>query len=421
MTGPEINGVGDADLGSLEFWGQPAQERDRYFEMLRRHAPISRHEPPEDILGLGDQGRLQYWAVVRYEDIRSISRDPATFCSGEGVQFGDAPQEMLEASQSFLAMDAPRHTKLRGLVSAAFTPRQVKRIEDGIAAGARRIVDEAAPVGGGDFVQLIAKRLPLQTISDMLGVPEADRERVMEAADTLIGASDPDVFGDRSPLQVLGTALWTLTEFAIELAKHREEHPGDDLMTALVQAEIDGDRLTHAEIAAFLVLLSVAGNDTSRHTTSHAMRALTLNPEQRAWLLEDLAARLPGAVEEFVRWATPVLTFRRTTTREVQLHGQTLGAGEKVVLFYHSGNRDARAIDRPWDFDVSRDPNRHLGFGGGGPHYCLGASLAKTQLRAIFGEVLRVMPDLEAGEPQLLRSAFIHGVKRMPCTFTARM
>jgi hypothetical protein len=420
VTAPEISGVPGSDLGSLEFWGQPAQERDRYFEMLRREAPISRHEPPEDILGLGDQGRLHYWAIVRYEDIRSISRDPATFCSGEGVQFGDAPQEMLEASQSFLAMDAPRHTKLRGLVSAAFTPRQVNRIEDGIAASARRIIDEVAPVGGGDFVQLVAKRLPLQTISDMLGVPEADRERVMEAADTLIGASDPDVFGDRSPLEVLGTALWTLTEFATELAKHREQHPGDDLMTALVHAEIDGDRLTHAEIAAFLVLLSVAGNDTSRHTTSHAMRALTLSPEQRAWLLEDLDARLPGAVEEFVRWATPVLTFRRTTTREVQLHGQTLPAGEKVVLFYHSGNRDAGAIDRPWDFDLSRDPNRHLGFGGGGPHYCLGASLAKTQLRAIFGELLRVMPDLQAGEPELLRSAFIHGVKRMPCTFTAR-
>ena len=223
----------------------------------------------------------------------------------------------------------------------------MKRIEDGIAAGARRIIDEAAPGGGGDFVELIAKRLPLQTISDMLGVPEADRERVMEAADTLIAAADPEVFGDRQPIEVLGGALWTLTEFATELAKHREQHPGDDLMTALVQAEVDGDRLTHAEIAAFLVLLSVAGNDTTRHTTSHAMRALTSTRSSARWLLEDLDARLPGAVEEFVRWATPVLTFRRTTTREVQLHGQTLPAGEKVVLFYHSGNRDERAIDRP--------------------------------------------------------------------------
>ena len=336
------------------------------------------------------------------------------------MQFGDAPPELLEASQSFLAMDAPRHTKLRGLVSAAFTPRQIKRIEDGIRANAKRIVEEAAPTGGGDFVELIAKRLPLQTISDMLGVPEADRERVVQAADTLITAADPEMMAQGSPLELLGAALWTLTEFANEQAAHREQHPADDLMTALVEAEVDGEKLTHAEIAAFLVLLSVAGNDTTRHTTSHAMRALTVNPEQRALLLEDLDARLPDAVEEFVRWASPVLTFRRTTTREVELHGERLPAGEKIVLFYHSGNRDADVFDDPWRFDVTRNPNRHLGFGGGGPHYCLGASLARTQLRSMFDEMLRVMPDIEAGEPELLRSAFIHGVKRMPCEFTAR-
>ena len=410
----------NTDLGSLDFWGQPAEERDQHFEQLRRDAPISRHEPPEDILGLPDQGRLEYWAIVRYDDIRRISRDPETFRSGDGVQFGDAPPEMLEASQSFLAMDAPRHSKLRGLVSSAFTPRQVARIEDGIRANAKRIIAEAAPTGGGDFVDLIARRLPLQTISDLLGVPEADRERVMEAADMLVSATDPEAFGDRPPLEVLGGALWTLTEYATELAQHREQQPADDLMTALVQAEIEGDRLTHAEIAAFLVLLSVAGNDTSRHTTSHAIRALTLHPAQRELLLEDLDARLPDAVEEFVRWASPVMTFRRTTTREVELHDQTLPPGEKIVLFYHSGNRDERAFERPWEFDITRSPNRHLGFGGGGPHYCMGASLARTQLNAIFSEMLRVMPDIEAGEPELLRSAFIHGIKRMPCSFTAR-
>jgi cytochrome P450 len=340
----------EADLGSLEFWGRPARERDLYFEALRRDAPLSRHEPLEDILGLPDQGRPHYWAIVRYEDIRRISRDPATFCSGQGVQFGDAPQEMLEASQSFLAMDAPRHAKLRGLVSAA----------------------------------------------------------------------DPEVFGDRQPIEVLGAALWTLTEFATELATYREQHPGDDLMTAPVQAEVDGDRLTHPEIAAFLVLLSVAGNDTTRHTASHALDALTQNPDQRALLMDDLDGRLPDAVEEFVRWASPVMTFRRTTTRDVELHGETLPPGEKVVLFYHSGNRDERAFENPWRFDITRNPNRHLGFGGGGPHYCMGASLARTQLKAIFAEMLRVVPDIEAGEPELLRSAFIHGVKRMPCTFAAR-
>ncbi|HUA74048.1 MAG TPA: cytochrome P450 [Solirubrobacteraceae bacterium] len=410
----------DADLGSLDFWGIPAEKRDRTFAWLREHEPISRHEPPEDILGLPDQGRQSYWAIVRYEDVRRISRDAQTFCSGQGTQFADAPPEFLEASMSFLAMDAPRHTKLRGLVSRAFTPRQVARIEEGIRDNARELVRRVAPTGGGDFVELIAKQLPLITISDMIGVPEADRERVVAAADLLVTASDPEAFGDRAPIEVLGEALWTLTAFAKELAAHREANPGEDLMTGLVQAEVDGERLTHDEIAAFFVLLSVAGNDTTRHTTSHAMRALTLNPDQRALLLQDPEGRLPVAVEEFVRWASPVLTFRRTTTQEVEIHGQVLAPGEKVVLFYHSGNRDERAFEDPWRFDVTRDPNRHLGFGGGGPHYCLGASLARTQLRSIFGELLRVVPDIEAEEPELLRSAFVHGVKRMECSFTPR-
>jgi cytochrome P450 len=408
------------DLGSLDFWGRPAEERDRYFAELRRDAPISRHQPPEDILGLPDQERMSYWAVVRYEDVRRISRDAETFCSGEGTQFADAPPEFLEASQSFLAMDAPRHTKLRGLVSSAFTPRQVARIEDGIRVNARRIVAEAAPTGGGDFVELIAKRLPLVTISDMIGVTEADRDRVVAAADLLVTTSDPEVFGERPPIEVLGEALWTMTAFATELAAQRAERPADDLMTALVQAEVDGERLSHAEIAAFFVLLSVAGNDTTRHTTSHAMRALSVNPDQRGLLMEDLDQRLPAAVEEFVRWASPVMTFRRTTTREVEIHGERLPAGEKVVLFYNSANRDEQAFNDPWRFDVTREPNRHVGFGGGGPHYCLGASLARTQLRAIFGELMRVIPDIEAQEPELLRSAFIHGVKRMDCTFSPR-
>src|SRR3954466_10117032 len=276
------------DLGSLEFWDHPAEERDRAFAILRRDAPVSHHQPPANILEVEEVDERGYWAVVRYEDIRAVSRDPATFCSGQGTQFGDAPPEMLEASQSFLAMDAPRHTKLRKLVSSAFTPRQVKRIEDGIRANAATIIEEAGPAGSGDFVELIAKKLPLQTISDMIGVPDADRDRVVRAADTLVTVLDPDVSGDRPLLEVLGEALWTLTEFATQLAGEREKSPQDDLMTALVQAEVDGDKLTHAEIAAFFVLLSVAGNDTSRHTTSHAMRALTLNPDQ-ATILRDNA------------------------------------------------------------------------------------------------------------------------------------
>ncbi len=254
----------------------------------------------------------------------------------------------------------------------------------------------------------------------MIGVPEADRERIVNAADAIVSVGDESFTAGRDPMQVLGEAIWTLSQFATEMAEHREKNPGDDLMTALVQAEIDGDRLTHAEISAWFVLLSVAGNDTTRHTTSHAMRALTLHPDQRALLMEDLDARLPVAVEEFVRWATPVLHFRRTTTRPVELHGERLEEGEKVVLFYLSGNRDETAIDDPQRFDVTRDPNYHLGFGGGGPHYCLGASLARTQLRSIFGEMMRQIPDIEVGEPDPLAGSFIRGVTRMDCSWRPR-
>ena len=305
-------------------------------------------------------------------------------------------------------------------MSSAFTPRRVAAIEEGIRRDAARIVAEAAPTGGGDFVSLIAKRLPLQTISDMIGVPDADRERIVAAADAIVSVGDEGFRDGREPMEMLGEAIWTLSQAAGEMAAHREKHPADDLMTALVQAELDGDKLTHAEISAWFVLLSVAGNDTTRHTTSHAMRALTLHPDQRALLLEDLEGRLPVAVEEFVRWTTPVLHFRRTAAEDVEMHGETVEAGEKVVMFYLSGNRDEAAIDDPETFDVTRDPNYHLGFGGGGPHYCLGASLARTQLRSIFGEILTRMPDLEVGEPDELAGSFIRGIKRMECSFTLR-
>jgi cytochrome P450 len=373
-----------------------------------------------ELIGIDQEEPTGYRAVVRYDDIRRISRDPKTFCSGQGVFAGDEPAEIREATLSFIAMDAPRHTKLRGLVSSAFTPRQIARIEAGIRTAAAEIVDDAAPTGGGDFVSLVAKRLPLRTISDMIGVPDADRERVVAAADALVSTGDERFLDGRNPMAVMGEAIWTLSQFATEMAAHRERYPADDLMTALVQAEIDGEKLTHAEISAWFVLLSVAGNDTTRHTTSHAMRALTLHPDQRALILEDVDGRLTRAVEEFVRWATPVLHFRRTVTAPVELHGELLEPGEKVVLFYLSGNRDEDAFDEPRRFDVTRDPNYHLGFGGGGPHYCLGASLARTQLRAIVGELLTRVPDLEVGEPEPLASAFIRGVKRMDCSFTPR-
>jgi cytochrome P450 len=377
-------------LADPTFWDRGARERDIEFSRLRHEAPVSRH---------GD-----FWAVVRHADIRAVSRDPGTFCSGRGVLFGDVPREIAEATQSIVAMDAPRHTKLRGLVNAAFTPRQIRRIEEGIARDARVVVERAAPTGGGEFVELIAKHLPLLTISDMVGVPESDRDLVCDAANRL-------VTGD---LAVQAQCIVRLTEVALELAAFRAEHPADDVMTELVHARIDGERLTHQEIAAFFCLLSAAGNDTTRHTSSHALHALTLFPDERSRALKDM----PRAVEEMVRWASPALTFRRTATRDVELGGQPVTEGDKVVLFFHSGNRDESVFEAPWQFDAGRTPNHHVGFGGGGPHYCLGAALARTQLRCLFTALLTRLPDIEADEPEVFPGAFIHGVSRMNCRFT---
>ena len=332
--------------------------------------------------------------------------------------FENIPVELLEASQSFLAMDPPRHTKLRKLVSAAFTPRQIRRIEDSIRANAKAIVEELRAAGSGaDFVDHCAKQLPIRTLSDMVGIPESERERVARAADALVSWADPVYLDGRNALEVLVENQVYLHQIAGTLAAERRERPGDDLFSGLVNAEVDGDRLTDAEVAAFFVLLSVAANDTTRQTTSHAMKALTDFADHRAWLLEDFDTRIGTAVEEFVRWASPVMSFRRTAATDFELGGQTIRAGEKVVMFYPSGNWDTEAFDHPERFDLSRSPNPHVGFGGGGVHFCLGAHVARAQLRAIFGELLRQLPDIQAGDPTYVAGNSIHAVRSMPCTF----
>jgi cytochrome P450 len=406
------------DLSARAFWAQPMPAREAAFAELRRERPISWQGPPESVLVEPEEGTGGYWAVLRYDDVRTISRDPENFCSGRGVLFDDAPPEMLEASQSFLATDAPRHTKLRGLVSSVFTPRQVARIAERIAANARQIVDDVSALGECDFVEEVAKRLPMMTIWQMMGASPEDYDRLTITADVMVGWNDPDVLAGREPLDAMFESMLSLTGAALELAEARRSVPADDLMTGLVQAEVDGERLTDAEIGAFFVLLAVAGNDTTRHSTSHAMKVLCDFPDQRDILREDLEGRIETAVEEFVRWATPVMDFRRTATRDTELRGVPIAAGEKVVLFYTSANRDEAAFEDPGRFDVLRSPNHHVGFGGGGPHYCMGAALARLQLKAIFTELLTRLPDLRVGEPEPLIGNFINGIKRMPCTFT---
>ncbi|CQD18258.1 cytochrome P450 124 [Mycobacterium lentiflavum] len=405
------------DLSSREFWSTTAADRERSFAELRAERPVSWHPPVEDAL-MPDPDDPGYWAVTRRADIVTVSRDSDVFLSGKGVMFESIPVELLEASQSFLAMDPPRHTKLRKLAHAAFTPRQVRRIEESIQANAKTIVAELRDAGSGaDFVDLCAKELPIRTLSDMVGIPESERERMAHATDALVSWADPDFLNGRPALEVIFEQQMYLHQVVGTLAAQRRENPGEDLISSLVHAEVDGDRLTDAEVAAFFVLLSVAGNDTTRQTMSHTMKALTDFPAQRAWLLDDYEDRIGVAVEEFVRWATPVMTFRRTAATDFELGGQRIAAGEKVVMFYSSGNWDTDAFQHPDHFDLGRSPNPHVGFGGGGLHFCLGAHVARAQLRAFFGELLRQLPDIQASEATYVAGNFVHAVRSLPCTF----
>jgi cytochrome P450 len=405
------------DLSSRAFWSTSAADRERSFAVLRAERPVSWHPPVEDAL-MDDPEDRGYWAVTRRSDVVAVSRNNEVFESGKGVLFENVPVELLEASQSFLAMDPPRHTKLRKLVSAAFTPRQTRRIEDSIKSNAKAIVEEFRDAGSGaDFVDHCAKQLPIRTLSDMVGIPESERQQVAQAADALVSWADALYLDGRHPLQVLFENQTYLHQVAGALAAERRKRPGDDLFSALVNAEVDGDRLTDADVSAFFVLLSVAGNDTTRQTTSHAMKALTDFPGERSWLTAAFEDRIGTAVEEFLRWATPVMTFRRTAARDFEVGGQKILAGEKVVMFYPSANWDTEVFDHPERLDLSRDPNPHLGFGGGGVHFCLGAHVARAQLRAIFAELLRQLPDIQAGEPAYVPGNFIHAIRSMPCTF----
>ncbi|ADT98729.1 MULTISPECIES: cytochrome P450 [Mycolicibacterium] len=405
------------DLSSRAFWAGTADQREASFAQLREARPLSWHPPVEDAL-MPDADDPGFWAVTRHADIVEVSRNSEVFLSGKGVLFENVPEELLEASQSFLAMDPPRHTLIRKVVHAAFTPRQVRRIEDSIRANARDIVTELRAAGSGvDFVSHCAKELPVRTLADMVGIPDSERHAVADAADAMVSWGDPEYLDGRNPLEVLFSSQMYLHQVALGLAAERRDNPGDDLFSSLVHAEVEGARLTDAEIAAFFVLLAVAGNDTTRQTTSHAIKALTDHPEQRAWLTASFDDRIGGAVEEFIRWASPVMTFRRTAATDYVLGGQQIAAGEKVVMFYSSGNRDTAVFDRPDLLDLGRDPNPHLGFGGGGRHFCLGAHVARAQLRAIIGELLTQLPDLAAGEPSFVAGNFIHAVRRMPVTW----
>jgi cytochrome P450 len=403
------------DISAPEFWDQDFQTRDKTFAELRATDGLTWHPPVSSIFPHTETG---YWAVTRHADIKHVSQNSDVFISSEGIAIDPMPAELQRATTFFLTMDPPEHTRYRRLISAAFTPRQVRRIEEQIRGNAKEIVDEllAKLRAGGevDFVAECAAKLPMRTISDMIGIEPADRASIAAAAEALSSASDDEYASLEDRAMHMMSQFGVLTNAGIELAQRRREDPREDLMTNIVQAEVDGHRLSDAEVGAFLVLLSVAGNDTTKQTTTHAFKALIEHPDQRAWLLADFDDRINLAVDELVRWATPVLSFARHAATDTELAGTQIAAGEKLALFYGSANRDAAVFDRPGEFDITRTTNPHFGFGGGGTHFCLGSQLARMELRQLFFELLTRLPEVTVGEPELLHSMFIHGVKRLP-------
>jgi cytochrome P450 len=403
------------DISTTAFWNRTMRQRDVAFATLRGRPKVTFHPPVESASTPGVSG---FWAATRHADIVHVSRHPDQFCSGKGVGFSDIPAEYNEPFGSFLMTDAPRHTQLRRLVSRAFTPKQVAIIEAQILQQAHEIVAGTVAKGTCELVADLSMRLPLWTISEMLGVPPARQEELHEAANLMVSAQDPRfIEGHDDPFTAVLTAGITMSMLGSELAAERREHPTDDLLTALVQAEVDGERLNDEEIGAFVVLLGVAGNDTTRNTITHGVTAFAENPDQWALLRSDPERRLPGAVEEIIRWATPVMTFRRTATTDTNIGDQPIAAGDHVVMFYGSGNRDGAVFADPWRFDISRQPNDHIAFGGGGPHYCLGANLARAQLRSVFAELATSVVSFEVGAPDRLAGAFINGIRSLDCRF----
>jgi len=411
---PEVP-LSEIDTGEWEFWAQDDDLRDGAFATLRREAPISWQRS----FVLDAQPGEGHWALTRYDDVFHASRHPEIFSSSLGITIGDQNPELAEYFGSMIAMDDPRHTRLRNIVRSAFTPRVLARIEDSVRDRARRLVSAMVadhPDGRAELVTELAGPLPLQIICDMMGIPEEDHQQVFHWTNVILGFGDPDISTDFD--EFVGVAM-DIGAYAKGLADDRRATPGDDLTTSLVQAELDGERLTSGEVASFFILLVIAGNETTRNAISHGVLALSRYPEQRDdwWNHYDDVA--PTAVEEIVRWASPVAYMRRTVTRDTELSGVTMRAGDKVTLWYGSANRDEAKFADPWTFDIRRHPNPHVGFGGGGAHFCLGANLARREITVVFEELHRRIPDIGATEePDRLQSAFIHGIKRLPVAWT---
>ena len=364
-----------------------------------------------------------FWAVTRHADVVEVSRDPETFSSAVGhIQIYDIDDDALDARASMIDMDPPIHTRLRRLVSKAFTPRHVQSYTPAVRARVRAALDDLVAGGGGDWVDRVAKPIPIGVICDILGVPEADHALMIELSDHLVAGTSsaplpPDAYGNTTPLRLLpfnSPAAHALNEYALNLGRRRRHDPQDDLVTKLIEAEIDGERLSEEEFANFFRLMIFAGNETTRSSMSHLALYLVDHPEQFASVRSDRTL-LAGAAEEVVRYSSPILYFRRTATRDCELSGTSIAAGEKVVMYYAAADFDPEVFSDPLGFDVSR-PNSpaNVAFGGGGAHFCLGASLARLELAELIDEIVERDFTIEvAGEPEFVDSNFVNGIEHL--------
>lgn len=402
------------DVNLLDLDRFQRQEHHEMFRRLRAEDPVSWHEVP---------GATGFWNMVRHPDVLTVNRDAQLFSSeAEGVVGMLNPDELPDNGQAgadprglmMLYTDPPKHTRYRLLVNKGFTPRTIGLLEQYLRHRATLIVDNVIERGACDFVTDLAAELPLQAIAEIMGVPQEDRRLLFEWSNRMIGMDDPEYASDDGAM-----AFMELYAYVNELGKQRKSDPREDIVTKLINAEIEGDRLSELEFDMFMLLLSVAGNETTRNATAWGMLALMQHPEVYAELVADPGKLTTTAIDEILRWASPVLHFRRTATADTEVGGQAIAKGDKVVMWYISANRDEEVFQDPLAFDITRDPNPHVAFGGGGNHFCLGANLARLELRLIFDEIVRRIPDMRpTAEPEFLRSNFIGGVKHLPVAFT---
>ncbi len=411
----------ELDLASRAFWAQPFDVREQAFAHFRREHPVAYHRAYESTLLPPDEDTPGFWSITKWDHCRQVSRDVDTFISGQGILMEDMPEVVTLATTSFLAMDGAEHRQVRGIVSQAFTPRNVRKIDGWIHGIAKDLVDEIIERGEGDIVDLYAKQLPGRIFAFFFGVEAGseDMYTIMEAAERMLAWDDPNCALGRDALTTFAEEAERIQDIAMARADHYREHPAENLVSWVVNAQFEDRVLEDWEVAAFFSLLGSAANDTTRHSIGHAFRLFHEHPTQLALLQEDMAGRSDTAVEEILRYVSPVQHFRRTAIKDTEVGGQEIKAGEKLVLWYCSGNYDEDVFENPSRFDILRTPNKHLGFGAGGPHFCIGSALGREMIKATLQQVYTRMPDLHlTAEPELQVNNFIHGIHAAQAAWT---